>query len=142
LISLFFSGVSTLGVYLFTVEAMRLGRETKGEGTAKGVKGAKGVKRGLGAASARWVALVATALFAVCLFQVRVAWEIRRYSLGTTMAVFSSWLVVRALTARSARRLPRLLYGLVGVLFVYTHDSSLFTLFALVLAGGETVSGW
>jgi uncharacterized membrane protein len=129
---------------------MRLGREVRGEGErceggergVKGVKGAKGVKRGLGAASARWVAMVATALFAVSLDQVRVAWEIRRYSLGTTQAVFSSWLLVRALTARSARGWPWLLYGLVGALFVYTHDSSLFTLLALVLADGETVSGW
>ena len=89
--SLAFSALAMLGVYLFTVEAMAMGR-SPGDG-------------GAGSASrARWIGLVATALFAVSLFQVRYAWEIRMYSLGTALAMFSSWLLLRALTAQAATR--------------------------------------
>jgi len=84
-------------------------------------------------ADARWVGLVATALFAVSLFQVRVAWEIRMYSLGTALVMFSSWLLVRALSARPTRGLPWMMYMLVGLLFAYTHYSALFSLAAQCL---------
>ncbi len=118
--SLAFSALAMLGVYLFTVEAMAMGR-SPGDG-------------GAGSASrARWIGLVATALFAVSLFQVRYAWEIRMYSLGTALAMFSSWLLLRALTARPPRGLPWLLYMLVALGFAYTHYSALFSLFAQAL---------
>ena len=106
--SLAFSALAMLGVYLFTVDAMAMVRSA-----SDGPPGAD--------SRARWIGLAATALFAVSLFQVRMAWEIRMYSLGTALAMFSAWLLVRALTARPPRRMLWMLYMLVGLLFAYTH---------------------
>ncbi len=61
------------------------------------------------------------------------AWEIRMYSLGTALAMFSAWLLVRALTARPPRRMLWMLYMLVGLLFAYTHYCALFSLAAQAL---------
>jgi hypothetical protein len=126
--SLAFSAVAMLGVYLLTVEAMAMAHErphpvplsqrARGDGDC---------------ARSRWTGLVATALFAVSLFQVHSAWQIRMYSLGTALAMFSSWLLVRAVTARPARGLPWMLYMLVALLFAYTHYAALFSLAAQFL---------
>ena len=61
------------------------------------------------------------------------AWEIRMYSLGTALAMLSSWLLLRALSARPPRGLPWMLYMLVALLFAYTHYCALFSLFAQAL---------
>ncbi len=118
--SLAFSALAMLGVYLFTVDAMAMVRSA-----SDGPPGAD--------SRARWIGLAATALFAVSLFQVRMAWEIRMYSLGTALAMFSAWLLVRALTARPPRRMLWMLYMLVGLLFAYTHYCALFSLAAQAL---------
>ncbi len=115
--SLAFSALAMLGVYLFTVEVMAMNRDR-----APGERGAD--------ARARWIGLVATSLFGVSLFQIRMAWEIRMYSLGTALAMFSSWLLVRALTAKPQRGLPWMFYMLSALGFAYTHYCALFSLFA------------
>jgi hypothetical protein len=134
--SLVFSAAAMVGVYLFTVEAMAMGREQGAGGREQGAPGADcgRVTNGKGTVgSARWMALLATALFAVSLFQVRSAWEIRMYSVGTALAMFSSWLLVRALSASPARGSPWMLYMAVGLLFAYTHYCALFSLLAQAL---------
>ena len=79
---------------------------------------------------ARWIGLLATALFAVSLFQIRSAWEIRMYSLGTALSLFSSWLLLRALFSERPKGRAWTLYALAGLLFAYTHYFALFSLFA------------
>jgi len=145
--SLAFAGLAMLGVYLFTVDAMRLrggsphplppshavasdGRE-RGDSRPHPLPLSQGERGDY--ARARWVGLVATALFAVSLFQIRMVWEIRMYAMGTALAMLSSWLLVWALAARPARGLPWVLYMLVGLLFAYTHYGALFSLFAQCL---------
>ncbi len=61
-------------------------------------------RRARGDASARWIGVVATALFAVSLFQIRSAWEIRMYTLGTALAMISSWLLLRARSGQCRAR--------------------------------------
>ncbi len=80
-------------------------------------------------ARAREVGLLAAALVALGVFQVRYGWEARPYALGTALAVFSSWALFRALHAGRAVG-PWLLYGLLALLFAWTHYYALFSVAA------------
>ncbi|MGA2254544.1 MAG: hypothetical protein ABSG53_07785 [Thermoguttaceae bacterium] len=150
--SLAFSAMAMLGVYLFTVEAMRLGSTCaqardphplplfqKETGPRPHPQSRSQTERGTYVTflqtqiNGRWVGLVATALFAVSLPQIRAAWEIRMYSLGTALVMFSSWLLVRALRTGPARALPWVQYMLVALLIAYTHYIAIFSLVAQCL---------
>ncbi len=136
--SVAFSALAMLGVYLFTIEAMRLaGKDSQPQRLSRPViwdeRNGNAHSQFRDSYRAEWIALVATALFAVNLYQVCVADEIRMYSLGTALSLLSSWLLVRALRARPAHGLPWMLYMLVGLLFAYTNYCALFSLFAQAL---------
>jgi hypothetical protein len=115
-LSVLFGATTILGAYLFTVEAMR----RPGASVAE-------------AARFRGAGLLAAALIAVNVFQVRWGWEARMYTLGTTLALFSSWALFRALRASEAAFRPWVLYGVLALLFAYTHYYALFTLTAQAL---------
>lgn len=109
LLSVLLGGLTILGTYGFVVEAFPCRESPQ-------------VRR-------RGMALLAAALVAVSVFQIRWAWEVRMYALGTTLAVFSSWTLFRALHRPGCLR-PWLLYGVVALLFIYTHYYALFSLAA------------
>ena len=90
-----------------------------------------------GAARGRWIGLTTAALYAVSLYQVRLAWEIRMYTLGTALVALSSWLLFRALAAQTQHYRAWAAYGLVALAFVYTHHFAWFSIFgqAVFVAG-------
>ncbi len=104
-LSVLFGAATIAGAYLFTAEALR--------------------RPGTG--------LLAAVLVAVNVFQVRWGWEARMYSLGTALAVFSAWALLRALRAPQTVFRPWLLYAVLALLFAYTHYYALFTLAAHAL---------
>ncbi|MGH7134138.1 MAG: hypothetical protein ACREHD_00270, partial [Pirellulales bacterium] len=83
--------------------------------------------------AARFAALLAAALVAVNAFQVRWGWEARMYALGTALAALSSWAMFRALHARRRLWSAWSLYGVLALLFAYTHVYALFSIAAQFL---------
>jgi hypothetical protein len=75
-------------------------------------------------------ALGAATLVALSVFQIRWSWEVRMYTLGTALAVFSSWAMFRALNATVHRLRAWSLYGLTLLLFAYTHYYAMFSITA------------
>ena len=75
------SAVAMAGIYLWAVEAFARSGDR---------------------ARARWIGLVSAVLFAVSTYQIRAAWEIRMYAMGTALVALSTWLLLRALCARAA----------------------------------------
>jgi uncharacterized membrane protein len=112
--SVLFGVASILGVYLMTVEALR-GRD--GDKIARSPKAAE-------------IGFWAAALVAVSAFQIHAAWEVRPYGLDVALAAFSSWVLLRALHAKSGRYALWTLYALLALLFSYTHYFALFTIAA------------
>jgi mannosyltransferase len=108
--------VAALGMYLFTGEAFR--HEAKPGRTARQVE-----------ADARAGGLFVAALVALSVFQIRYAAEVRMYALGAALVAFSSWALLRALRAPRAGRWWAL-YGVLTVLFAYTHNYALFSIAA------------
>ena len=82
---------------------------------------------------ATWIGLASSAFFAVSVLQIRLAWEMRMYSLGAALVMLSSWTHVRALRAVPQRGGPWLLYALITLLFAYTHYFALFSIAAQLL---------
>ena len=72
------SAVAMAGIYLWAVEAFARSGDR---------------------ARARWIGLVSAALFAVSTYQIRAAWEVRMYAMGTALVALSTWLLLRALFA-------------------------------------------
>jgi mannosyltransferase len=103
--------VTVAGTYLFTTEAF--GRRTSG---ARRLDGAGGL------------GLFAAALVALSAVQIRYSWEARMYTLGTALAVFSSWALFRAL--RTDKTWGWLLYATLALAFAYTHYFAVFSLAA------------
>ena len=95
-------GLTIVAVYLFAVEALDGSRRT---------------------------ALLAAALVAASVFQLRWSTEVRMYTLGTVWAALSSWALFRALRPGAGVR-PWLGYGLLCLLFLYTHYYALFSIAA------------
>lgn len=95
----------------------------------------------------RSAALLAAALTAVSVLQIRWSWEVRMYSLGSLLAALSSWLLVRALHRQSLA--PWLLYAAAALAFAYTHTFALFSVAAqsvyaagyLLLAPHDRIGG-
>ena len=69
------SALAMVGIYLWAVEAFARDGDR---------------------ARARWIGLVGAALFAVSMYQIRAAWEIRMYAMGTALVAVSTWLLLRA----------------------------------------------
>jgi hypothetical protein len=110
------AGVLTIaGTYLFMKEAALLGRATAGD---------EGRRR------AEQVACLAAALVAGSVAQVHASQQARMYSLGTALLTLDSWLLLRALRGRPYRRVSWVLFGVLAVLFCYTHLLGLFALAA------------
>lgn len=109
--SVFFGLVTIVGTYVFTSEAFDR-RAPDGRRTCKA--------RGLG--------LFAAALIALSAMQIRYSWEARMYTLGTALAVFSGWALVRAL--RTDKPWWWLVYATLALGFVYTHYFAFFALAA------------
>jgi hypothetical protein len=118
--SVLFGAAAILGVYLFTVEALR------------GRAGIDGVQQSP-LPKVRETGLWAAALVAVSAFQIHAAWEVRPYGMDVALAAFSSWILLRALHARSGRLVLWVLYALLVLLFSYTHYFALFTVVAQAL---------
>ena len=79
------------------------------------------------------LALLAAALVAVSVFQIRWGWEGRMYALGTALATFSSWSLWRALRKPEGGWLAWIIYGILALAFVYTHYYAVLTVAAQVL---------
>lgn len=104
-------GVATvLGVYVFCFEALRGAHEQAR------------LKRNSGAA------LLAAALVAVSVFQIRWSWDVKMMTLGAMLSVFSSWAMFRAMRLRSLRYW--LVYAALALAFLHTHYYALFSVFA------------
>lgn len=112
--------LTILGTYLFLFELLSSswGRAWPGE--------------------ARRAALIGAALIAFSQLQIRYAWETRMYALGSALSVFSSWLLVRAMTRPSHPWKHWALYGVVGLLFQLTHNIAALT----ITAQGLIVAWW
>ncbi len=82
--------------------------------------------------NARRFARVVAGLVAVSPFQIFASIEARMYSLGTTLAAFSSWLLLRILRERGTSRLWWA-YGATAAGLLYTHHYGLFTVAAQYL---------
>ncbi len=90
------------------------------------------------ASRSRTTGLVAAAAVAFSGWQIQFGWEARMYTLGTALALFSSWALLRALRAQPQRLGWWLLYAALGTAFIYTHYYALFT----VAAQGIFVIAW
>jgi hypothetical protein len=119
-LSVLLGGATIVGIYLFTWEAFRQPDEAAEQ-----------------AARRRRLALFAAAAVAFSVFQIRWAWEVRTYTLGTALAAFASWALFRALRVPPSALRPWLLFGLLDLLFAYSHYYALFTIAAqaIFLAG-------
>jgi mannosyltransferase len=119
-LSVLLAGATIVGVYLFSWEAFGQPDQTA-EQTARRHR----------------LALFAAAAVALSVFQIRWSWEVRMYTLGTALAAFCSWALFRALHAPASALRPWLLFGLLDLLFLYTHYYALFSIAAqlLFLAG-------
>ena len=85
------------------------------------------------ASRATWIGLASAAFFAVSMLQIRLAWEMRMYSLVAALVMLSSWAQVCARCAVPQRAGPWLLYAVVTLLFAYTHYFALFSIAGQVL---------
>ncbi len=101
------SALAMAGIYLWAVEAFARDGER---------------------ARARWIGLVSAALFAVSMYQIRAAWEIRMYAMGTALAALSTWLLLRALFAPVQRWGAWAAYAAAALAFAYTHYFALYSL--------------
>jgi hypothetical protein len=75
----------------------------------------------------RTVGVAAASLLAVSSIHIRSSQETRMYTLGTALAVFSSWTLVRALTSQRNRFRWWAAYSVLAAAFLYTHNYALFT---------------
>jgi mannosyltransferase len=105
-LSVLLGGATVFGAWLFAREAF--GRSSRG----------------------KEIALLAAALVALSVFQIRYAWEVRPYALGTALAALSSWALFRALHAPRRAVQPWLLYASLALLLLYTHNYALFSVAA------------
>lgn len=78
------------------------------------------------ASGSRRAGLLAAALIAASGWLATFAWEARMYTLGTALAIASTWLLLRGVRRPAA--LTWISYGLVAAAFAYTHYFAFFTL--------------
>lgn len=106
-------GVATVfGAYLFCLAALRAnGREAP-------------------APRQRSTALLAAALVALSVFQIRWSWDVKMMTLGAMLSVLSSWALLRAM--RLERMRAWLVYAALALAFLHTHYYALFSVFAQI----------
>ncbi len=97
--SIFLAGATIAAAYLFAASAWR----------------------------SRAVGLLAAALLALSGWQAAFAWEARMYSLGTFLAIGSSWLLLKAVRRNPQRLWWWLAYAVMAAAFIYTHYFALLT---------------
>lgn len=122
-LSVLLGTLTVLGTYFFAEEAFRT-FPLHAEG-------------GDAAARGHEIGLIAAALVAFSVLQIRYSQEVRMYALAATLAVFSSLVLLRALHQPDRLR-PWLLYSGLALLLAYTHYYGLFTL----AAQGAYVAGY
>jgi hypothetical protein len=116
-LSVLMGEVTVLGMYLVVRQGYRTDRSDQ-------VTGGEAVHR------AKWVGVLTAALVALSTFQVHWASEVRMYTLGTALAAFSGWLLLRALVQPAAGAGLWAEYALATALFAYTHPYALFSVAA------------
>ena len=84
-------------------------------------------------APAAFPALLAAAFMALSPFQIDWSQQVRMYALGSTLTLFSCWLLVRALDAVTPRWQDYGPYAATAALLAYTHYFGLFVLAAQFL---------
>lgn len=82
------------------------------------------------ASKSRGAGLLAAALLAVSGWQIQFAWEARMYTMGTALALVSSWALLKAMRSEPQRIGPWLLYALLSAAFAYVHYYAFFTILA------------
>lgn len=102
--SILCAALSVLGGYFFTAEAFKSKR----------------------------AGITAAMFLALSPWTIAYAWEARMYTLGMTLALFSSFVLIRALRKRSFGWF--LVYGVLAAAFFYTHYYAIFTIIAQVVA--------
>jgi uncharacterized membrane protein len=116
-LSVLMGEVTILGMYLLAREAYRTDRRG-------GLTGEEAERR------ADWVGVLTATLVALSTFQVHWATEVRMYTLGTALAAFSGWLLLRALSRPAAGAGPWAAYAVATAMFAYTHPYALFSIAA------------
>tara|TARA_R110000868_G_scaffold411753_2_gene708861 strand:+ start:10929 stop:12569 length:1641 start_codon:yes stop_codon:yes gene_type:complete len=81
-------------------------------------------------------ALFAAVLIALSPFQIEWAQTVRMYALGAALSVWSTWALLRALTAPVPRIRDWILYALLAAGLIYTHYFGFFILAAHGIYGG------
>jgi hypothetical protein len=95
------------------------------------------------ALTARGPALLAAALVALSPLAVYASQQARSYSFGTALFVWSSWALVRALTAPDSGKWFWAMYGSLSLVFCYTHYLALFLIASQALfAAGFLFANW
>ncbi|MBN72967.1 MAG: hypothetical protein CME32_27240 [Gimesia sp.] len=110
MLSVVLGTITVLGVYFLAYEAYR---KPGGAGSEN---------------QARFIAIAAALLVAFCPLHITWSQRIRMYSLGTALAVLSSWFLFRALNRPKAGTRDWALFTLTAILLIYTHYFGLFTL--------------
>lgn len=121
-LSVLLGELTIVGMYLFTREAF--GENGRG-GTTDDARSNRDRATGMG--------LLVAALVAVSVFHIRWSCEARMYTLGTSLAAFSSWLLLRAVRAPRQRLGRWLAYAATALLFAYTQYYALFSIAAQLL---------
>lgn len=85
------------------------------------------------ALSSRAAGLTTALLLAVSGFEIQFSWEARMYTLGTFLALVSTWCLLHALTQQSQRAWWWLTYAAAAAAFAYTHYYAFFSLAAQAL---------
>jgi uncharacterized membrane protein len=80
-----------------------------------------------------WTPLLTATLVALSPLQIRYSWEARMYALGTALAAFSAWGLVRALDSERPYWGRWALFAAITTLFAYTHSFALLTIAAEAL---------
>ncbi len=83
--------------------------------------------------AARRIGVFGALLVAVSAFQVHWSQEVRMYSLGTALAVWSAWALVGALTSPQRAMRYWMCYSLLTIAFLYVHSLALLSVAAQVV---------
>lgn len=87
--------------------------------------------------NSRGIGIGAAALVAFSGWQSAFAWEARMYTLGTTLALLSSWLLLKAVRTKKVG--IWVTYALVAAAFAYVHYYAFFTIAAQVIWLGARI---
>lgn len=112
LFSIAWAALGVVATYLFCRDAFA---EMSDDGTPDANRG-----RGIG--------VTAAGFFALGSYHIVWSQQARMYAMGATLALFSSWMLIRALRSNSSRWWAA--YTLSAVAAMYTHNFLLFTVFA------------